>query len=275
MDPKLFKDKVYVVTGGAAGIGLAIARQLLKYGAHVYALDIHKDKTEELSALSNDHLTYLQTDVRNRQQCHQAISSIVASHKRLDGLVNNAGVCPLEGELPGDDVYDYVFDVNVRGVWNMATEALIEMKRLGVGSIVNIGSTSSVGGVPRIPLYTASKHAVLGLTRTWALDFAKYGIRVNCVGPGKFTVPKVQEHAILTCFTGPTDTAMARAPLQTVMGPRFGGGKTDDELLQMVAQSVPLGKIGSPDDIAHTVNFLLSDLAGYITGQMLPVSGGT
>ncbi|KAI9743668.1 MAG: hypothetical protein M1818_002984 [Claussenomyces sp. TS43310] len=256
MESHLFKSKVYVVTGGASGIGLAITTLLLKAGAYVYALDLHAERSAELAALHNERLTYEQVDVRQRARCHEVMTSVIERHGGLDGLVNNAGVCPLEGELPGDDVYDFVFDVNVRGVWNMGTEALTHMKEQRRGAVVNIGSTSSLYGVARIPLYTASKHAVLGLSRTWALDFAKYGVRVNCVAPG------------------PTDTGMARSPLQTVMGPKFGGNKTDDELLALVAQTVPLGRIGSPYDVANQVLFFLSDAAGFTTGQVVAVSGG-
>lgn len=123
--------------------------------------------------------------MRDRKRCHEVVTSIVEKHGRLDGLVNNAGICPLEGEMPGDDVFEEVYGVNVRGVWNMGTEALTVMREQKGGNVVNIGSISSSHGVARIPLYTSSKHAVLGLTRTWALDFAKYGVRVNCVAPGE------------------------------------------------------------------------------------------
>ncbi|GAB7356270.1 hypothetical protein MBLNU459_g7079t1 [Dothideomycetes sp. NU459] len=254
MDAALFKTRVYVVTGGAAGIGLAVAKQLLEYGAYVYVLDI---QDSGVSALENDRVTYIRVDVRSRKDCREALASVMAKHRKIDGLVNNAAICPSEGESPAEELYDQVFDINVRGYWNMGMEALIHMRKQTHGSIVNVGSTSSLVGKNRLPLYTGSKHAILGFTRSWALDFAKYGIRVNCVGPGA------------------TDTAMARAPLQAVMGPRFGENKTDDELLECVATSIPLGKIGSPSDVANAVNFLLSDLAGYVTGQIICVAGGS
>lgn len=180
----MFKDRIYVVTGGAAGIGLAVAAQLLKGGAYVFVLDLHKEATPELAALPGDRLIYMQNDVGNREICHKTIDSIIEKHGKIDGLVNNAGICDLEGESPDDSLYNTVFDTNVRGVWNMGMEVLVRMKDQGKGSVVNIGSVSSMCGVPRIPLYTASKHAVLGFTRTWALDYAKYGVRVNCVAPG-------------------------------------------------------------------------------------------
>ena len=180
-----FNSKVYIVTGGAAGIGLGITELLLSYGAYVYATDLHERPSAPLGDLPQNQLVYLQGDVKDRKRSHEITSLVIKQHNRLDGLVNCAGVCPLEGEMPGDDLYDHCFDVNVRGSWNMGTEALEVMKSRGLGNIINIGSLSSTKGVGRLPLYTATKHALAGLTRTWALDFAKYGIRVNMIGPGE------------------------------------------------------------------------------------------
>ncbi|KAL3474454.1 dehydrogenase with different specificitie [Aspergillus californicus] len=258
MDPRIFASKVYLVTGGNAGIGLAITKQLLEGQAYVYVLDLPKNQSAELKAIANDRLHYVSGDVRDRIACRELVASIVTTNARLDGLVNNAGICPLEGPLPDDVLFDEIIDVNLKGTWNVGVAALHQMKTQSWGgSIVNIGSTSSLVGVARLPGYTASKHAVLGLTRAWAQDFAGNNIRVNCVGPGG------------------TDTAMARGPLQTVMGPRFGVDKTDDELLALVAKSIPIGRIARPEEIANIVCFLLSDLASYVTGQAVHASGGT
>jgi len=257
MDPKLFESKVYVVTGGAIGIGFAVVRQLINHGAYVYALDLGAEQSTELAGLAQARLGYIQCDVVDRKQCTAAVSTILSKHDRIDGLVNNAGICLLEGEQPPDDMFEKLFAVNVQGTWNMGYEVLTQMKKQGSGSVVNIGSTSSRIGVGKIPAYTASKHAVNGLTKTWASDYAKYGVRVNLVGPGV------------------TDTQMSRTPLQTVMAPVYGGNKTDEELLEMVAkQMVPLGRIAQPDEIANVILFMLSDLASFVTGQSLIASGG-
>ncbi|KAG9571377.1 hypothetical protein KCU71_g194, partial [Aureobasidium melanogenum] len=240
MDSNLFSGKVYVVTGGGGGIGFGIVRQLAGYGAHVFALDLRKENPASFDELDKNRTTFIEVDVSDREACSNAIDRVLSKHDRIDGLVNNA-----------------VIDTNLGGAFNMGSLVLPKMKEQKSGVIVNVGSTSCLSGKNRLPLYASSKHALLGLTRSWALDFAKYGIRVNCVGPGA------------------TDTAMARAPLQTVMGPRFGPGKTDDELLECVAASIPLGRIGTVDDVAHSVNFLLSDLSSFITGQIIVVSGGS
>jgi NAD(P)-dependent dehydrogenase (short-subunit alcohol dehydrogenase family) len=184
MDPKLFAEKVYLVTGGNRGIGAAVSQQLLRYGAIVYAADIQAAVSAELAG-ENQNLYYIQCDVRDRAACRALIEQVVSSHSRLDGVVNNAGICPLEGERPSDSVFDEVVAVNLTGVWNIGSAALDYMQMQGFGNIVNLGSVSSTVGVPRLPAYTATKHAILGLTRTWALDFAKYGVRVNCIAPGE------------------------------------------------------------------------------------------
>jgi NAD(P)-dependent dehydrogenase (short-subunit alcohol dehydrogenase family) len=185
MDPALFKDKVYLVTGGAAGIGFACVKHLLSYGAYVYTVDLRPEKSKELTAIQTDRLTYLPCDVSDRKSCHEVVDSLISKYGRFDGLVNNAGITLLEGELPSDEFYNSITEVNLRGVWNMTTEAFVHMKKQGCGSVVNIGSISAIYGKARLAVYAASKHAVLGLTRSWALDYAKYGIRINMVGPGE------------------------------------------------------------------------------------------
>ncbi|KAL6231986.1 hypothetical protein BDW75DRAFT_233167 [Aspergillus navahoensis] len=233
MDPKLFSNRVYLVTGGQRGIGLAVVRQLLEYGAYVYVQDLPPTASAELVALASEQLQYSQTDVRDRAGCRALIAAIVEKHKRLDRVVNNAGICPLEGELPSDEIYDEVIDINLNGVWNVGTAALAQMQKQGFGSL------------SLVPAYSATKHAILGLTRTWALDFAQYGVRVNCIAPGGNPALSFR-CLLLTGLTGPTDTDM----------------------------SIPLKRIGRPAEVASPINFLLSDLASFITGQILCVSGG-
>ncbi|KAK5023384.1 hypothetical protein LTS07_009259 [Exophiala sideris] len=216
MDPNLFTGKTYIVTGGAAGIGLGIVRQLSNYGATVYSLDMVKTPISDSEIISHPNVHYLIVDVRDDQACSAAVQQIISSthNGAIDGLVNNAGICPAEGELPDHELYRRVIDTNFGGAFNMGLAVLPVMRRHGNGgAVVNVGSA--------------------------------------------------------------TDTAMARGPLRAVQGPKFGMDKTDDELLECVAQLIPMKRFGTPDDVANAVNFLLSDLASYITGQVITVAGGS
>ncbi|KAH8881771.1 NAD(P)-binding protein [Thozetella sp. PMI_491] len=158
--------------GGCSGIGLAVAQTLLALGATVHVADIAPQAPEDLVGRENVHLT-LRCDVTKRHDCQSFFDSIP---DRLDGLVNCAGISGWEGKIGTDEVYQRTMDINVTGTWNMATEA---MRR--IGSIVNVGSGASLRGVSGLAAYTASKHAVLGLTRSWARDFPK--LRINLVAP--------------------------------------------------------------------------------------------
>lgn len=186
MNAELFQSKVFIVTGGAAGIGLGTVQQLYEYGAYVYALDVCKEPPSAFRTFDGDRVIYIENDVRDYHKCKATVDSIKAKHGIINGLVNNAGVCPPEGELPEEALYHRIVDTNLGGTFNMGSAVLAHMRDQGNGVIVNVGSTSCLVGKNRLPLYASSKHAMLGLTRSWALDFAKYGIRVNCVGPGTY-----------------------------------------------------------------------------------------
>lgn len=184
------------MSGGLSGIGLATTLRLAASGAHVWIADISTKVPEALAAhpqSKNVHVPNSPTDIRVREKCQQLTSSLVAKHGRLDGLVNCAGVClPEPASLKDlDGVFQKEFDINVRGTWNLGTEALRQMegqeKRdvAGRGSIVNVGSIASYQGLPALSVYCMTKHAVLGLTRSWAVEKAKEGIRVNAIAPGE------------------------------------------------------------------------------------------
>ncbi|KAK2762351.1 hypothetical protein FQN54_001361 [Arachnomyces sp. PD_36] len=186
------------LSGGASGIGLAVARGLSLQGASVYIADAAKESPAELQNQRNVYYTG-ECDITNRGACKRFIDSIP---DRLDGLVNCAGICPAEGKQPSDDVFERIMAVNTTGTWNIGTEAIRRMSQqeqrqqpglipgtersLPAGSIVNIGSGASLRGIADMAAYCASKHAVLGLTRSWAKDWPS--LRVNMVAPGKSIV---------------------------------------------------------------------------------------
>lgn len=201
---------------------------------------------------------------------------------RLDGLVNSAGVGSWEGKIGADTMYQRTMDINVTGTWNMSTEAMRRMsiqddievpgvipgavRSVGQGSIVNVGSGASRRGVPGMAAYTASKHAVLGLTRSWARDFPK--LRVNLVAPGKCSHTRLLRDKPLT-HLGATDTPLAEAIV--------AGAPQDDPSVAVGKAQVgliPKGRMAYATDVADAIIFLLSDWSSFITGQCLPVNGG-
>lgn len=241
-----------------------MVKTLLELDATVYVADITGEMPQDLVDLTdcaNLHVV-LNCNITNRQACQAFIDRIPG---RLDGLVNCAGTSGWEGKIGSDEVYQRTMDINVTGTWNMATICLARMsnqqdieapgaidssvRSVGQGSIVNVGSGASLRGVSGLAAYTASKHAVLGLTRSWARDFPK--LRINLVAPGA------------------TDTPLAEFCSN-------GAPKGDPNVKVGRAQiaSIPKGRMAYATDIADAIVFLLSDWSSFITGQCLPVNGG-
>jgi NAD(P)-dependent dehydrogenase (short-subunit alcohol dehydrogenase family) len=266
--------------GACSGIGLALTRTLAALGAVVYGADIASTAPQDIRIHERVHLT-LQCNVSDRQACKAFLDSIVG---RLDGVVNCAGIAGWEGRIGTDELYQETMAVNVTGTWNMATEALQRMsdqeklevpgvvpgsvRSIGQGSIVNVGSGASLRGVAGLAAYTASKHAVLGLTRSWARDFPK--LRVNLVAPGQHE--PFQHRAIrylLTLNLGATDTPLVAASAvgAPVDDPKITFGKAQ-------VAAIPKGRMAYATDIADAIVFLLSDWSSFVTGQCLPVNGG-
>lgn len=240
--------------------------------------DINTQAPKELENHNECHVT-LQCDVRKREDAQSFLGSIPG---RLDGLVNSAGVGTWEGNMGSDEIYQRTMDVNVTGTWNMATEAIRRMsaqddieapgvvagavRSVGRGSIVIVGSGASRRAVPGMAAYTASKHAVLGLTRTWARDYPK--LRVNLVAPGKCSHMYLLSDGLLTKL-GATDTPLAESIV--------AGAPRDDPTIAVGKTQValtPRGRMAYATDIADVIIFLLSDWSSFMTGQCLPVNGG-
>lgn len=243
----------------------------------MYVADISPQAPKELLGEQNCHLT-LNCDVRSRKDTQSFLDSITG---RLDGLVNSAGVGAWEGKIGADELYQRTMDINVTGTWNMVTEAMRRMstqddteapgvipgavRSVGQGSIVVVGSGASRRGVGGMAAYTASKHAVLGLTRSWARDFPK--LRVNCVAPSKCSHISLCD--LLLTKVGATDTPLVEAIIA-------GAPKDDPTVAVGKAQValIPKGRMAYPTDVADVIIFLLSDWSSFITGQCLPVNGG-
>jgi NAD(P)-dependent dehydrogenase (short-subunit alcohol dehydrogenase family) len=239
-----FQGKVAIVTGAAAGFGLAVATRLTKDGARVVmvdrAADALRDQAKELPGA-----VPVVADVSREADVDSYVEQAVAQHGRVDMFFNNAGIEGRWGPMTemSVDEFDSVMAVNARGVFLGLRAVLRVMKPQGSGAIVNTASMAGIrGGAVNAP-YVASKHAVVGLTRCAALESAPFGIRVNGVAPGHI------------------DTRMAR-DLTAQLNPDNPHG-----MYESIAASVPLGRYGTADEVANLVVWLLSDEASYVSGS--------
>jgi NAD(P)-dependent dehydrogenase (short-subunit alcohol dehydrogenase family) len=240
---------VVLITGALTGIGLSTALAFAQEGAQVVVSGRRDDLGEalvaELRALGAK-AEFIRADVRHESDVQNLIDRTVARFGRLDVAVNNAGTEGKPGPVTEQtaDSYAATFDTNVLGVLLSMKHELRVMQAQGSGSIVNLSSTMGQRGAPGASLYTASKHAVEGLTKSAALEAAAFGVRVNAVAPGPI------ETAMLDRFTGNTD--------------RKAG----------LVAGVPLKRAGRPEEIADTIVFVASSKASFITGQIINVNGG-
>lgn len=246
MSTAMDKSKVALVTGSSRGIGRAIAAQLAREG---YAVGVNyyerRDKADELvSQLTQEGCRALavQADVSKRGEVDAMVKTVEDAFGPISVLINNAGVAgqALFQDVT-DELWDRYFAVNLNGARNTIQAVLPQMLHEKSGVIVNISSIWGQHGASCEVTYSCTKHALIGLTRSLALELAPSGIRVNCVAPGVI------------------DTDMAR---------ELGGEVLDD-----LVEQTPLGRLGTPQDIANAVAFLASDKASFITGQVLTVDG--
>ena len=229
--------KTVIITGATKGIGLAIAERLLKENWHVIGL-ARQNK-------NNFPGEFLKCDLSDRSQTQKILNKLSEKGVLMDAIVNNVGVALPESldSLNLTDL-DKVYDLNVRTAVQITQHFLINMKQAGLGKIINIASRAIFGTKDRTS-YSAAKSALIGCTKTWALELAEYGITVNAIAPG------------------PVETELFRRT-------RPIGSDAERELLE----SIPMKRIGKPDEIAGGVAFLLSDDANFITGQTLCIDGG-
>lgn len=252
-----FEGKVAVITGGAKGIGKACALRFAGEGARVAVLDISCEEApasaREVELQGRKSLAIC-CDVRDAEQLDAAVKEVLAAWGRIDIWVNNAGGytgSPLL-EVPLED-WEHTVDTNFTGVFLGCRAVAPVMRQQRSGRIINVSSMAGKTSWPATAEYSASKSAVIGLTRSVALDMAGYGVTVNAVCPGN------------------TLTDMVRQVAATV-APREG--LTAEEWLRRRGKECPLGRLASPDEIAGPVAFLASDEARYFTGQAISVDGG-
>ena len=246
------EGKVAMVTGAASGIGRGISMRLAEMGALVAILDIDDSKGRESAAEIGAHAgeaVFHKCDVRSSDECRRAVDTNIQRWGKIDILCNCAGIAIRKDivELTEDE-WDLVLDVTLKGIYMLSRQVVPHMVRNGGGSIVNIGSGWSLKGGPRAASYCAAKGGTLNLTRAMAIDHGKNNIRVNCICPGD------------------VDTPMLRSECAQL--------GDDVQAFMREAANRPLARVGTPDDIANAVLFLVSPMATWITGAALVVDGG-
>jgi len=237
--------KVAIVTGAAGGIGRATVGLLTGRGARVVAEDVDA----RVDGMASDAVATLQGDVRKADTARRAVELALSRFGRLDILVNNAATIVTKDILSTDeDEWNDVMAVNVTGVFHHCKAALAHMVGQRSGAIVSVSSISGLVGLPFQAVYCASKGAIVQLTRQLAIDYAPHGVRVNSVAPGSIDTPFLQRY-----LDDQPDPAAAERDIKAAH---------------------PLGRIGTPSDIAEAIAFLASDQASFITGAILSSDGG-
>jgi len=249
-----FENKVVLITGGATGIGLATARRFAQEGAKVVIASRNEEAGQKAVAdirASGGDATFIQTDVTQDAQVESLIKRTTETYGRIDAAFNNSGTEGIPSPLADDNQENFKrsFEVNVKGLWLCMKHQLKHMQQQCAGSIVNNASIAGLIGFPGLGLYTASKHAVLGLTKAAALENSALGIRVNAVSPGMI------------------ETDMAERFLSAQPGNK-------EDAIASVKSMHPIGRFGKPEEIASAVTWLCSDDASFVAGQSLTVDGG-
>jgi len=240
-------QKVAIVTGGNSGIGRATAVALAKEGVKVVIAARREKEGEETARLVKEAGSdgiFVKTDVTNEDDIKALVEKTVQVYGKVDYALNNAGLYEAQTTLVEErsSNFDKIMNVNVKGVWLCMKYEIPQMIKNGGGAIVNMSSGAGVLGIPQTPIYVASKHAVLGLTKSAAIGYAKSGIRINAVAPGVVKTDMISS--------------------------------IDKQFMETLKSMHPIGRIADPEEIAEAVVWLLSDRASFVLGHTLLVDGG-
>ncbi|SKA30615.1 NAD(P)-dependent dehydrogenase, short-chain alcohol dehydrogenase family [Chitinophaga eiseniae] len=246
----IFHNKVAIITGGSFGIGRATAIAFAQEGAAVVIADCEEDPERETLRqieANGGEATFIKCDVSKASDVAAMVEKTIGLYGRVDFAFNNAGIEGVSATTQEctQENWQRTLAVNLTGIWLCMKHELYYMLQQGSGAIVNCASVAGLTGFPLLPAYVASKHGVVGLTRTAALEYAKSGIRVNAVCPGVIKTPMIDR------FTG-----------------------NDKQIEQHFREMEPVGRMGEPAEVAAAVVWLCSDAASFVTGTALPVDGG-
>jgi NAD(P)-dependent dehydrogenase (short-subunit alcohol dehydrogenase family) len=245
-----FENKVALVTGAASGMGLTTAQAFATEGAAVVLADVNaaaaRAAADQLVAAGYKAIG-IRCDVTNESNVTAMLERTVSTFGRLDAAFNNAGVQSpaIETADASGEEFDRVTAINLKGVWNCMKHELVQMRKQGSGAIVNNSSLGGLVGLPGRAIYHATKHGVLGLTKSAALEYAARGIRINAICPGTIRTPMVEE-------------MLAKEP----------------EAMKEILRDQPIGRLGEPEEIASVVLWLCSPGASFVIGHALAVDGG-
>ncbi|HEX9151049.1 MAG TPA: SDR family oxidoreductase [Flavobacterium sp.] len=243
-----FKNKVAIVTGGSSGIGRATAFAFAKMGAKVAVIDwVENNETVSQIKEMGGEAIFIKCDVSKASDVKAMVEKTIAAFGRLDYAYNNAGIEGTSAPTQDctEDNWDKTISINLKGIWLCMKYEIPEILKQGKGVIVNCSSVAGLVGFAGLPAYVASKHGVVGLTKTAALECAKLGIRVNAVCPGVIQTPMIDR------LTG-----------------------NNKEAIEQFTGMEPLGRFGLPEEIAGAVVWMCSDDASFVTGHAMAVDGG-
>ena len=247
------ENKTAIITGGAMGNGLGIVKIFLKHGANVVIFDYSNKLEETLENLRKEghNVDGYLVDIRDKERIKECVQKVVEKYKQIDILVNNAGVAKLTPfEETTDEIRDFHFDINIKGTWNMSQEVLPYMPK--DGSIVNLSSVTGpmVADTGEVA-YATTKAAVLGFTKGLAAEVVNKGIRVNAILPGYIMTPMVEGIA------------------------KDSDSSNPDAVVKGIANGIPMGRLGTIEELGELAAFLASNEASYITGQSFVIDGGS
>jgi NAD(P)-dependent dehydrogenase (short-subunit alcohol dehydrogenase family) len=251
--------KVAIITGGAGGIGRAAGRLFVEEGARVLLVDLDAAALRDaVESIGGESASYAVADVTEPEQVEHFVQTAVERYGGVDIFLANAGTEGRPGPIPDSPVenFDRVMAVNVRGVWLGLKYVIPAMRQRGGGSIVITSSTAGIGGRAGGSAYVTSKHAVIGLMRSAAMECAPLGIRVNTVNPAAI------------------ETRMMRSIEEMIAENRGGGSEMIEQIKASLAATIPLGRYGQPEEVARMMLFLASDESSYCTGGVYMVDGG-